>query len=267
MTAAPAAASGASGLRTVTLSTASSQASIGGSCEITIAVTDNGLPVPDAAVELRVVAGPHAGASSRIQTKESGTATFMFRGKKTGRDLLVAILLDGDAAVGGSNTVTHDWIEEKLQTSIDISPGECPNKIETSDQGVVTVGLAGSETFDVGDVDITSLFLGNAAPLKVQYRDVTQPAGPEECACSDQGGDGFRDIVLQFNLADVLPDLTTVTDGENQKWTVTGSTKKGTEFRLTDCVVISLKPGPPISVSDDILTPVQTEDLDEPESR
>lgn len=255
------------GVRTVTLSTASTQAAVGGACEITVSVMQDGVPVPGAAVELKVVAGPHAGAASRIETKDSGTATFNFRGKRTGRDLLMAILVDGDAAVAGSNSITHDWIEEKLQTSIDISPGECPNKIETSDQGVVTVGLAGSETFDVGDVDITSLFLGNAAPLKVQFRDVTQPAGPEECACSDQGGDGFRDIVLQFKLADILPDMTIVADGENQKWTLSGSTKKGTEFRLTDCVAISKTPGPPISVSDDVLTPLQTEEIVEPEGR
>jgi hypothetical protein len=263
----PVAAGGAPGSRTVTLSIASAQAPIGGGCEITVAVAQDGAPVPGAAVELRVVAGPHAGAASRIETKDTGTATFNFRGKRTGRDLLVAILMDGDAAVGGSNTVTHDWIEETLQTSIDISPGECPNKIETSDQGVVTVGLAGSEAFDVGDVDITSLFLGNAAPLKVQFRDVTQPAGPNECACSDQGGDGFRDIVLQFKLADVLPDMAAVADGENLKWTLAGSTKNGTAFRLTDCVVISLTPGPPISVSDDILTPVETEVITEPDGR
>ena len=265
--AAPAAAGGAPGSRTVTLSTASTQAPIGGGCEITVAVTQDGAPVPGAAVELRVVAGPHAGAASRIETKESGTATFNFRGKRTGRDLLVAILMDGDSAVGGSNTVSHDWIEVTLQTSIDISPGECPNKIETSDQGVVTVGLAGSEAFDVGDVDITSLFLESAAPLKVQYRDVTQPAGPGECACSDLGGDGFRDIVLQFKLADILPDMAAVADGENRKWTLAGSTKNGTTFRLTDCVVISLTPGPPISVSDDVLTPVETEVITEPDGR
>jgi hypothetical protein len=260
---APAAASGATGLRTISLSTASSKASIGGSCEMTATVTQDGVPVPDAVVELKVVAGPHAGAVSRVQTKESGTATFMFRGKRTGRDLVVAILMDGDAPVAGSNSITEDWVEETLETSIDISPGECPNKIDISDQGVVTVGLAGSQTFDVGDVDITSLLLGNAAPLKIQYRDVTQPAGPSECACSDEGGDGTRDIVLQFKLSDVLPDTAAVANGETQKWTLTGSTKSGKTFRLSDCVVISKTPGPPVSVSDDVLTPAQTEVITE----
>jgi len=254
----PARAVPTSGTPAVVLSTASSRSSIGASCETSAAITRGGLPLTNAAVELKVLAGPHAGAVTRARTKDSGVATFLYRGKQSGRDLLVAIVMEGDTAVAGSNVVTHDWVEEILDTSIDISPGTCPNTIETSVQGVVTVALTGSETFEVDDVDITSLYLGNAAPLKIQYRDVTSPPGPGQCACSDAGGDGFRDIVMQFKLEDVLADIASVTDGASLKWTLAGSTKSGKLFRVTDCVVIAKTPGPPIQPPNEVLAPLDS---------
>ena len=255
------------GTPAVMLSTASSRSPVGASCEISAAITQGGLPLSNAAVELKVLAGPNAGAVTHARTKDSGVATFLYRGKQSGRDLLVAIVMEGDTAVAGSNVVAHDWVEEILDTSIDISPGTCPNTIETGVQGVVTAALTGSETFEVDDVDITSLYLENAAPLKIQYRDVTRPSRPGECDCSDEGGDGFRDIVMQFKLEDVLADIATVADGASLKWTFSGSTKSGKSFRVTDCVVIAKTPGAPIQLPNDVLVPLDSDTLPTPPVR
>ena len=254
----------ATGAPTVTLSTASSRSAIGASCEINAVITRGGQPLAGAAVELRVLAGPHAPAVTRARTKDSGVATFLYRGKNSGKDLLVAIVMEGDTAVVGSNVVTYEWVEEMLDTSIDISPGTCPNTIETGVQGVVTAALTGSETFQVDDVDITSLYLGNAAPLKIQYRDVTRPTGSADCDCSDEGGDGFRDIVMQFKLEDVLADVASVADGASLRWTLVGATKSGKSFRVADCVVIAKTPGPPIELPNDVLVPLDSEPASTP---
>jgi hypothetical protein len=245
----------------VFLAAKSASTSVGAGCEITADVRRNGIGVSGAPVELRVIAGPHSGAVSRATTDGTGVATFLYRGKSVGRDLLVAVVSEGEQAVAGSNVVAHDWTAEVLEAALDISPGVCPNVVEFGVQEVVTVALVGSENFDVESVDITSLFLEKASPLKVQYRDVSQPGTGSDCPCSDEGGDGYRDIVLQFRLSDVVTDAAKVADQQRLKWTLIGSRASGTSFELSDCVVASKVPAGPIQLPENVLTPVESDSV------
>jgi len=81
--------------------------------------------------------------------------------------------------------------------SIDIKPGSDPNSINTRSMGVVPVAILGSETFDVGDVDETTLMFGTALPA----HDLTDPNTYNE-HIQDVNDDGFDDLVSHYKQKD-----------------------------------------------------------------
>ena len=189
---------------------------------------------------------------------------FLYRGKNAGRDLLIAVIGDDhdDGATAGSNTLIHEWVDVMFDVFFDIAPGVCPNAVELGIQDVVTVAVVGGENFDVSDIDVTSLYLQDAAPTRVQYRDVSRPGDGGDCDCSAAGGDGFQDLVLQFRLSEVLTDPSTVLDNERRNWTLSGSVKSGTSFEAVNCVLISRTSEQPVQLPDDVLVPLSTETTD-----
>jgi hypothetical protein len=244
------------------LSSSSGQTQVGAPCEITAVVQNGGAPMADVDVALKIVSGPHSGAVSQARTDSTGRATFLYRGKSAGRDLLVAVIDDGDGAVAGSNVVLHEWVDVMLDVFFDIAPGVCPNAVELGMQDLVTVAVVGTEDFDVSDIDVTSLYLEDAGPTRVQYRDVSRPGNGGDCDCSDGGGDGFQDLVLQFRLSEVLTDPSTVLDNERRNWTLSGSLKAGTSFETINCVLISRTSDQPMQLPDGVLVPLSTETTD-----
>jgi hypothetical protein len=248
----------------IMLVSSSSANRVGSPCEITATVRSQGVPLAGVDVGLRIVEGPHAGAVSQARTDSTGRTTFLYRGKSAGRDLLVAVIDDGDGVVAGSNPIICEWVEETLDLFVDIAPGVCPNAVDIGMQDLVTVALVGNELFDVENVEVTSLYLENAAPTRIQYRDVSRPGDGSECACTSDGGDGFQDLVLQFKVADVLPDVGSITNEENRTWTLVGKTKEGTSFETSNCVTISKASGQAVELRDDILSPLGAETTETP---
>jgi hypothetical protein len=78
-----------------------------------------------------------------------------------------------------------------LAVDIDIKPGSDPNCFNVNGRGVVPVAILGSGTFDVANVDQTTLSFGG---LAVRVRGNHYP----QCNGEYVNGDGFLDLVCQF---------------------------------------------------------------------
>jgi hypothetical protein len=77
-----------------------------------------------------------------------------------------------------------------LQVGIDIKPENGTNPVNPRSRGVIPVGILGSDTFDVADVDVSTLAFGpNGAPLA--HRN-----GPH---VKDANHDGIDDLLGHFN--------------------------------------------------------------------
>ena len=92
------------------------------------------------------------------------------------------------AALGGAQVIIGPAAE------IDIKPGSDPNSINLKNKnGVIPVGLLGSETFDVTTVDVTTLVFEGALPDH-DLTDAAVYAGHLQ----DVNDDGFLDLVSHY---------------------------------------------------------------------
>ena len=104
---------------------------------------------------------------------------------------------------------------------IDIMPSGDPNSINPSIEGVLPVATLGSDSFDVADVDVTTLAFGpNGAPF-----DHSQ--GPH---FEDLNGDGLTDLMVHFRVEE-----TGIEFGDRMAC-LRGETLDGTLFRGCDAV-------------------------------
>ena len=145
----------------------------------------------------------------------------------------------------------------ELQAAMDILPGSCPNPFNMNGMnrcdmshghdrnrgGVLPVAILGTADFDVRDVDMTSLRLEGLAPLdrkRPRYEDVSRPVSESApCACTAEGPDGCKDLVLKFShreIAQALAGGGEPVRGETRALTLTGALVDGTVFVAEDCV-------------------------------
>jgi hypothetical protein len=137
---------------------------------------------------------------------------------------------------------------------LDIRPGSCPNPLNRSSQGILPVVLAGTECFDVTQIDVSTVQLwradgvgGPVAPNEgppgphSSFEDVATPFEGEACDCHGLSGDGIVDLVLKFRTDAVVEALLLdeLNHGEQVELIITGMLIGGAEFTTAgDCVLI-----------------------------
>jgi len=104
--------------------------------------------------------------------------------------------LQGSGAITPLGTV-NSLVDcpDVIDFNIDIKPGSAPNSINTKSMGVVPVAILGSTSFDVLDVDVTTLAFGPAGAAPVH--DLTNPDTFDD-HLQDVNGDGFDDLVSHY---------------------------------------------------------------------
>ncbi len=118
-----------------------------------------------------------------------------------------------------------------VSVDIDIKPGIDPNSINLRSMGVVPVAILGSDTFDVTDVDVTTLMFGTASPA----HDLTDSDTYNE-HIQDVNDDGFLDLVSHYKQKETGIGCSDI------EATLTGELLDGTPIEGTDSVNPKCKP-------------------------
>lgn len=122
-----------------------------------------------------------------------------------------------------ANDIAYQCARAVIQVDIDIKPGSFPNSINTKSKGNIPVAVLGSATFDVNDIDRTTLAFGPAGATPV-HNDLGH--------LEDVNNDGFTDLVSHYRTKD-----TGLAPGDTQAC-VTGQTTGGQNFEGCDSVRI-----------------------------
>jgi len=122
----------------------------------------------------------------------------------------------------------------RISVGIDIKPGSFPNSINLGSAGTTPVAILGSATFNINDIDVSTLTLGTAGVKTVGKTDrfmcsVTDVSG-NFTAGSEGLADGFLDLVCHFVTVNIVPEEGGTTA------TVKGDLLTGLPFEGSDSV-------------------------------
>lgn len=175
---------------------------------------------------------------------------------------------EGQLILDETTTVVEYSFEHLLSVSVDIKPQGCPNPFELkpdgtpftqndevdpfkvrsaavspSDNSVLPMAVVGSNDFDVTRLDPLTIMLNGVRSLRWAVEDVATPIGDDadECECTVGSADGYMDLTLKFDRAEIAATLGPVNDGDFIPLVVTGELIDGTHFEGTDCIWIRLK--------------------------
>jgi hypothetical protein len=136
-----------------------------------------------------------------------------------------------------------------IEVPVDVKPGACPNLLNVASRQI-PVAILGTSTFDVARVDVATVKLAGASPLRpAALADVGTPALPFTGKsgagdCNAEGPDGFADLVLHFDVQAIVSAMGPVGDGAVKVLPLTGNLQAafgGTPIEGEDVVVIKRK--------------------------
>lgn len=133
--------------------------------------------------------------------------------------------------------------------SLDIKPGACPNVVQRAKSGVVPVAIVGDGSFDVSQIDVSTLELSRADGLGgvvfpvtggSAVVDLTAPFLGDLCGCGKAPADGIVDLRVNFPAAGLFNDLLlgNFPNGTLVTLTLSGQFLDGTSFSTSDCVKV-----------------------------
>ena len=136
--------------------------------------------------------------------------------------------LPNDRVLTHEGTYTISRATAVAVVGIDIHPGSDPNSINLCSNGAVPVAILGSDTFNVDDIDPSSLRFADATVKVVGKKDPLSL-----CSYEDVNFDGFADVVCHFVTTDIA-----ALDGDSTTATVNGALFDGTLIEGSDSVNI-----------------------------
>ena len=124
---------------------------------------------------------------------------------------------------------------------IDVKPGDCGNLLNVKSKGHLQVAVLGSSLFDVSRVDPASVGINGIVPVLCENGDVAGlPLDTETCPA---GPDGLVDLLLYFEIEDVINSLGEVIDGQVIQVKLSGI-RDGSRFEGQDFITIRAKEPP-----------------------
>jgi serine protease AprX len=113
-----------------------------------------------------------------------------------------------------------------IPVAIDVLPGSCENPFNPKRRGILPTLVLGAAQLSVRAVDVASLRLGGAAAVRSAIVDAAAAGGDVECARSSP--DGFEDLWVAFDAADVGASIGPAEAGEAAPLALTGRLSDGT---------------------------------------
>jgi hypothetical protein len=195
---------------------------------LTATILQNNQPIAGTQVRFDIISGPHDGTSGSITTDYSGKSTFSYTGTAAGIDTIIASIdTDGDGEYDAARQATVEWKKSStVNVKIDIKPISEPNSINCQNQnGVITVAILTTDTFDATTVDHTTVLFEGAEETHID-KQTSLPRRHEE----DVDNDGDLDLVFHFRYAD------TNLRCDSTEGMLTGNTTSGNSIQGIDSV-------------------------------
>ncbi|ABO35138.1 conserved hypothetical protein [Methanococcus maripaludis C5] len=149
-------------------------------------------------------------------------------------------------------TLEKATVVKEFVVGFDVKPGSCPNPINIKSNGVQPVAIAGSEEFDVYDIDPATLKIGmcvdgefmefeGVSPLRWVYDDVTESYIPDEddTCCIRTKPDGITDFSMKYDTQELVEaGLGCYEKNDELCLCIKGRTYDGEQFVGRDCIII-----------------------------
>jgi chitodextrinase len=186
-----------------------------------------------------------SGSTAALNGADTATPTFI--ADKNGDYTVKLIVNDGYV---DSTPATVTVRSKELTVSVDIEPGLCPNLIGLNMKGpLLVVAIPGTKDFDAKKIDPASIRLsrsdgvgGTVKPSLNVVLDIATPYMGTACSCQRKLGDGTKDLMLVFDIGQVVTQLQLKgVAGKTVPFTVRGTLKAEygtTPIAGSDCVKV-----------------------------